>query len=224
MNAMVFHPLIMDLDGWPVVVIGGGEAASGKVSELLGAGAEVTVVSPELTADLHSEAAAGRIRWLDRPYRPRDLRGSRLVFAATAWPEVNAGVAEEARRRGIPCNLSDDPEHSTLLAPAFFQRGPLIVAISAGGASAVLDDRLRRRLELDLPPLYGSVAEIVHRYAEKAREQIADKREQKAFLRDLVAFLDGPEVHEDLARGHLDGAVAGAKALLEKHAGRTRPA
>ena len=64
----------------------------------------------------------------------------------------------------------------------------------------------------------------MHRYAEKAREQIPDKREQKAFLRDLVAFLDGPEVHEDLARGHLDGAVAGAKALLEKHAGRTRPA
>jgi uroporphyrin-III C-methyltransferase/precorrin-2 dehydrogenase/sirohydrochlorin ferrochelatase len=224
MNAMAFHPLIVDLDGWPVVVIGGGDAASAKVGELLEAGAKITVVSPELTPELEKQVAAGRVRWLDRPYRPRDLKGSRLVFAATAWPEVNASVAEEASRRGIPCNLSDDPEHSTLLAPAFFQRGPLIVAISAGGASAVLDDRLRRRLELDLPPLYGSVAEIVHRYAGKAREQIAGKPEQKAFLRELVAFLAGPEVHEDLARGHLDGAVAGAKALLEKHSGRSRTA
>jgi siroheme synthase-like protein len=221
---MAFYPLIIDLDGWPVIVIGGGDAASAKVGELLEAGAEITVISPELTPVLQREVTAGRIRWLDRPYRPRDLKGSRLVFAATAWPEVNAGVAREARRRGIPCNLSDDPEHSTLLAPAFFHRGPLIVAISAGGASAVLDDRLRRRLELDLPPLYGSVAEIVHRYAAKARERIAGKREQKAFLRELVAFLDGPEVHQDLARGHLDGAVAGAKTLLEKHAGRSRTA
>ena len=68
------------------------------------------------------------------------------------------------------------------------------------------------------------VAEIVDRYASKARAQITGKSEQKAFLRELVAFLDGPEVHQDLARGHLDGAIAGAKALLEKHARRSRTA
>ncbi len=219
---MALHPLIVDLEGWPVTVVGGGDAAAVKVATMLEAGARVTVVSPELAPPLAEAARAGRIRWVERPYRDGDLDGARLAFAATAEPVVNAAAAAEARRRGVPVCLTDDPSHSSFLDPATFRRGPLVVAVSAGGASDVLDERLRRRLELEMPPLYGSVAEIVHRYAARARETIASKAERQAFLRDLVAFLDGPEVHEDLARGHLDGAVAGAKSLLRKHAERAR--
>ena len=64
-----------------------------------------------------------------------------------------------------------------------------------------------------------AVAEIIERYRHKAAGALPDRAARRAYLRDLAAFLDGPEVHEDLAAGHLDGALAGARDLLRKHSG-----
>ena len=208
--------------GWAVTVVGGGDLASAKVRELLAASVDLTLISPESTEELENLARQGRMRWVRRAYEEGDLDGARLVFAAAGDASVNRAVAVAARSRGVPVNVPDDPRHSTFLDPAFFQRGHLTVAVSAGGGGPDLDNRLRRKLELEVPPLYGQVAEILHRYREKALEQIPARKERQTFLRELVAFLDGPEIHLDLAEDHLHGALAGAKALLEKHVQRAR--
>ena len=45
-------PLFVNLAGRRVVLVGGGPVAAAKLTQLLAAGADVTVVSPEVHADI----------------------------------------------------------------------------------------------------------------------------------------------------------------------------
>ena len=82
--------------------------AARRIPALLDAGAEVVVISPEISPTLAGLAAAGRVGWTQRGYAPGDCAGSWLVGACTSDPAVNAAVAEEADAAGIWCVRADD--------------------------------------------------------------------------------------------------------------------
>src|SRR5207247_2229141 len=84
------------LEGRRVVVVGGGAVASRRVPALLDAGADVLLVSPKVAASLEDLAAAGRIRWEPRGYRPGDCDGAWLVCACTDDPAVHAAAPATA--------------------------------------------------------------------------------------------------------------------------------
>ena len=86
------YPIMLDLAGVPVLVVGGGRVALRKIEGLLKAGAEVTVVAP--TAIDVDPLDAGAV--VERPYEAADLDGVRLVITATDDPAVNAAVAADA--------------------------------------------------------------------------------------------------------------------------------
>ncbi len=125
------------------MVVGGGEVANRKARKLLQARAKVVVISPNVKPELASVAA----EVLRRPYREGDLEGAFLAFAATDRREVNAAVAQEARERGIPVNAADKPSEGDFALPSTLRRGQLQVAVSTGGASPTLAQRIRRELE-----------------------------------------------------------------------------
>jgi precorrin-2 dehydrogenase/sirohydrochlorin ferrochelatase len=125
------------------VVVGGGEVANRKARKLSQAKAEVVVISPEIKPELANVAAEVR----RRPYREGDLEGAFLAFAATDRREVNAAVAREAREKGIPVNVADEPAEGDFALPSTLRRGQLQVAVSTGGASPTLARRIRRELE-----------------------------------------------------------------------------
>lgn len=125
------------------MVVGGGEVANRKARKLLQARAKVVVISPEVRPELESMAAEVH----RRPYREGDLKGAALVFAATDAREVNAAVAREARKRGVPVNVADNPSEGDFALPSILRRGQLQVAVSTGGASPTLARRIRRELE-----------------------------------------------------------------------------
>jgi precorrin-2 dehydrogenase / sirohydrochlorin ferrochelatase len=139
----VLYPIFLDLDGRRCVVVGGGEVASRKARKLLQVRAEVVVVSPKVRPELESVATEVR----RRPYRKGDLEGAFLVFAATDSREVNAAVTREARGRGIPVNVADEPSEGDFALPSVLRRGQLQVAVSTGGASPTLARRIRYELE-----------------------------------------------------------------------------
>jgi uroporphyrin-III C-methyltransferase / precorrin-2 dehydrogenase / sirohydrochlorin ferrochelatase len=81
------------LRGRRVLVVGGGAVATRRVPALLDAGADVAVISPEVTASLEGLAAAGQIRWEARGYADGDCAGAWLICACTDSAAVNAAVA-----------------------------------------------------------------------------------------------------------------------------------
>lgn len=135
--------MFMDLDGRRCVVIGGGAVADRKARKLLQARAEVVVISPKVSPALESIA----VEILRRRYEPGDLEGAFLAFTATDSREVNAAVSCEARERNIPINVADKPSEGDFALPSTLRRGRLQVAVSTGGASPTLAQRIRQELE-----------------------------------------------------------------------------
>jgi uroporphyrin-III C-methyltransferase/precorrin-2 dehydrogenase/sirohydrochlorin ferrochelatase len=119
------------LRGRRVAVIGGGQVAARRIPRLLAAGADVLLVSPRVTASLEDLAAAGRLTWLAREYRPGDCAGAWLV-CASGPADVNAAVSEEAERDRIWCVRADDAERSTAWTPASGAAADVTVGVLSG--------------------------------------------------------------------------------------------
>jgi len=147
----VRYPLFLELRDLPVVVVGGGQVASRKIGTLLKAGASVTVISPAMSKRF------AKVRWVRRGYRRGDLRGARLVVAATNDVAVNERVCAEAKRRGLLVNCIAPPAAGNFIVPALVRRGGITLAISTGGASPAFAKQLRGDLERFLGRTYPAL-------------------------------------------------------------------
>src|SRR5207248_2917084 len=91
-------PIVLELEGRPCLVVGGGPVAERKVEALLGVDARVTVVSPTLTRRLQAWVEARSVRHLAGEYRAGDVSGHALVFVATDDPALARTIREELER------------------------------------------------------------------------------------------------------------------------------
>jgi len=167
----MMYPVCLDLDGAPVVVVGGGAVAESKLDALLAAGARVTVIAPRVTGAIRGRAAV-----TEAEFRPAHLAGARFVVAA-APPDVNRAVATAAAARGLFVNAVDDAGAASAHLPAVVRRGGVTLAISTDGVAPALAALLREALDAILPDELDQWIDIAA--AERARH----KRDRVAFAR-----------------------------------------
>ena len=142
-----YYPVFLDVRGRRCVVVGGGDIGEEKALRLLGCGAAVVVIAPEVARRVLDHAEAGRLSWIRRGYRRGDLEGAFIAIVAdTSDRSVNAEASEEAMSRNVPLNVVDVPGLCTWIAPAVAERGEVSIAISTGGASPALARRMRLEL------------------------------------------------------------------------------
>jgi adenosylcobinamide kinase/adenosylcobinamide-phosphate guanylyltransferase len=115
-----------------VVVVGGGSTAALHVGMLLGAGARVLVVAPELADVLADLATRGFITARRRGYLAADLDDAWLVLTCASQDGVNARAAADAERRHIWCVSGRE---AAALAPMPGSQGLLARAVGAGPAA-----------------------------------------------------------------------------------------
>ena len=143
---MAYYPIFVELKDIPCVVVGGGPEAQRKVEGLLGAGAKVIVVSPELTKSLQKMLTDGDIECVQREYQEGDIDPYHIVMVATDDGAVNNEISAEGRRKRIWVNAADDIPNCDFILPAVIRRGAITLAASTGGASPALARRLREEL------------------------------------------------------------------------------
>jgi len=189
---MRYYPIFLDLKAHPCLVIGGGSVAERKVESLLQAQGQVTVISPMLTPQLRAWAADRKITVHERPYRPGDLQGFSLVFAATSDEAIHQQIAAEAREAGVFLNVVDRPALCSFIVPAIVSQGDLTLAISTGGASPALAKRIRRTLEQSFGPEYDLALQLLARLREQAVNKGLSSDERQRLFTTLVEspFLD----------------------------------
>jgi siroheme synthase-like protein len=96
-----------------------------------------------------------------RKFHDVDLANCFLVVAATSSSKLHKRILRLAKRLGVLCNVVDVPELCDFYYPAVVRRGALQVAISTGGESPALAQRLRKELESQFGPEYADwVAEL----------------------------------------------------------------
>ena len=205
------HPVFLRLEGRRCVVVGADAPAAAKAAACLRAGADVTLVAPEVPAALAAERG---LRHVGRDYRPGDLEGAFLAFASTRDTALIAQLRDEAERERVLLNVIDVPDASTFLSPAVLTRGELTVAIGTGGASPALAARLRRDLEAHVGPEYAPFVAILG----AIRRALAPEPGRAEVLSALLdsALLD---LVRRGAREEIDGLltrVAGERLTLER--------
>ena len=186
---MRHFPVFVALEGRSVLVVGGGDAALGKVLLLRQASATITVVAPEVNAELAELERQDAISIVRRAFAAGDVAGRALVFAATGEEAADAAVSEAARAIGIQVNAVDRPSLSTFITPAIVDRDPVTVAISSAGTSPILARHVRTRIEAMLPPQFGRLAQFAERFRSAVQARFADLRARRRFWE---RFFDGP--------------------------------
>jgi precorrin-2 dehydrogenase / sirohydrochlorin ferrochelatase len=186
-----YLPICLNLEGRPVVVVGGGGVGTQKVHDFLDSGARVTVVSPVVSDYIRQQVEAGEITLHKRRAQPGDIAGAFLVVVATDDPETNAAVYAEANAAGQLVNVCDDPPHCNYIFASKIERGPLTVSIFTHGTAPAFSRRVRREMEAWLGPEYGELAELLAevRPAVKAMQGLTQPQRQRIFERLVYSEL-----------------------------------
>lgn len=217
MDPVALFPIFLKLAGRRCLVAGAGSIAEAKIASLLASGAKVTVVAPRAIAAVESLAAAHKIEWLPREFRPADLADVFLVVAATSNAAVNREIFQEASRRGILCNSVDDPPHCDFYFPAVVRRGDLQVAISTAGKSPALAQRLRREFDHALHPALGNDLDEIGARRGEILQSLPASNARKRLLHDLASaarLAASPSSTAEAGRVYLIGAGPGDPELL----------
>lgn len=139
-------PAFLNLKSRRVVVVGGGRVAAGKIDALLAAGADVTVIAP----DVGPEIAQRAVTLVRRAFQDSDLDGAWWVVAA-APRDVNREVLRAAESRRVFVNAVDDPANASAYAGGVVRRDGVTIAISTDGRAPALAGLLREAFEAWLP-------------------------------------------------------------------------
>jgi precorrin-2 dehydrogenase/sirohydrochlorin ferrochelatase len=204
----VYYPIFLNLKNKSVVIIGGGKVAERKVVTLLKTGADLTVISPELTKKIEREKLKGRIKHIRGQYRKGDLKNAFLVIAATDSPNVNEQVSKDA-----PClvNVVDTPHLCNFIVPSVIKRNPLTIAVSTSGISPALSRSIRKELEKMYGSEFSHYLKLLRRIRTEAMRVIKDKRKRGEFLKAIASekiiemlretgFREAQRLAEDLLR------------------------
>jgi len=208
---MRFYPAYLDLRDQPCLVIGGGPVAERKALSLLEAGADVTIVSPVLTPKLQQLSESGKITHSRKSFSEQDLAGEYLVIAATDSPEINTKAARICRKRRALVNVAVPPEESTFIVPSVVERGDLLIAISTGGASPMLSNKIRRELEAKYGPEYDRFLAKFAAIRKRVLAEVADEQERRKIFQAVIEsdiielFRQGKEYEAEMRMLELAG-------------------
>ncbi len=170
----------MNLHNQRCLVVGAGPVALRKIRLMISAGANITVIAPDMCADLQSEFGA-KVDHHQREFEDSDIDGYRLITAATNAPEVNQRISVLAQQKNIPVNVVDEPELCSFITPSIVDRSPVLIAISTGGGAPVLARLLRAKIEALIPNSYGKLAQAMASYRDQLKSVLPDERNRRLF-------------------------------------------
>lgn len=156
-----YYPVFLNVDKKNCLVVGGGSVAYRKIVQLIKCGAHVKVVTPQTIPHIDKLYKAHRIKLVKRTYRPSDLNGTFLVYAATDKPDINKKVFQDAKNRCILVNVVDTPIYCDFIMPAIVRKKNIMIAISTQGLAPYATVLLKKRINMLLSNDYIKLINII---------------------------------------------------------------
>jgi precorrin-2 dehydrogenase/sirohydrochlorin ferrochelatase len=183
---MSLYPIFLKLQGHKILIVGGGRIAEEKAEAVLRSATDVTVLAPQISDRLQRWANHGLLKHLQQNYQPGNALGYFLVIAATNSEQVNRAVYREAREDGALCNAVDDPAFCDFYAPAVVRQGDFQIAVSTGGHSPALAQKVRKDLETQFGPEYGAFTSWLGRMRATLHSALPSSARRTELLRLLT--------------------------------------
>lgn len=178
---MSYYSISLCLTNKKVIIIGGGSVAYRKISPLLEAGAQITLVSPNSVPQIKTLASTNEINWIKQNYHKSLLEGATLVLACTNRKEINQQVADDAKQNNILVNIVDNIDVCDFITPAVIKRPPVQIAFSSGGASPSLMRYLRRQFDKQLPQQLSVLALFAQEKRIATTTNLPNDKDRQAF-------------------------------------------
>ncbi len=184
---MAYYPIMVDLTGRDVLVVGGGSVAARKILTLIEYGALVSVAARELSPELKNLVESGLVKYLGGEFSLVFLKDKFLAIAATDDPELNHRISLAAQAKGMLINAVDEPADCTFIVPSIIRRGDLVISVSTSGKSPALAKKIREQLST----MFGPEYELFLRMMGKIRGSIlAGSSDQKANSKVFHSIVD----------------------------------
>lgn len=149
-------PILVELKDNNCTVFGGERSALRRVNELLRFGAKVTVISPQICAELEQLSEDGLIRHIPRKYFRGDCSNSQLCVAATDDDALNIAISTECKNKSIPVNVTSPHSYGNFTFPRLVMDDDVILSIT-GTLSATALTKLQERLQAELPHMITEI-------------------------------------------------------------------
>lgn len=207
---MSYYPIFVDLKGKTVLVVGGGRVAQRKIETLLGYGAEIRLVTREVTESLKLMITDKKIQHVGTNFKEDFLRGVSLVFAATDDTQVNHRVSKAARERGLWVNAVDQPVDCSFIVPSIVRRGDLAIAVSTMGKSPALAKEIREQLELQFDDAYSTFLALMGAVRSRVLGLSLSQQENSRIFGELVSS----DILKSIRDKNLDAVEADLERIL----------
>lgn len=166
------------------MLVGGGQVAAGRLTNLLQADALVTIIAP--SDSMHpevryrideDETAKTRITWVNRKYvGASDLKGgdTAMVLTAIDDTEESLRIWGDAKAANIPVNVADVPPNCDFYFGSLVRRGPLQIMVSTNGRGPKLASLVKDKIEEALPDHIEAAIENAGKLRARLRERAPD--------------------------------------------------
>ena len=179
---MAFLPVLIDMEGMPCLVAGGGKIALHKAEKLLEHGAVVIVAAPEICPEI----AALPVKTVRRRAAASDCRGMALVADATGDRASEKLLSDACRNMHIPYICAGNGELCTAILPAVYSSGRTVVAVSSKGASPAASAWLRDLLAENIPENMDAVLDRMAEIRALAKARLDTQPVRRAFMRSCL--------------------------------------
>ena len=210
---MFYLPLFHRLQGQPCLVVGGGQTAVRKLRWLVRAGAQITVIAPEVDPQIQRMRDAGELVIERKEFYSEAINSRlRLVISATNAPQVSESVFVAAMKQRVLVNCVDRTELCTIIFPAIIDRFPILVAVSSMGQSPTLSRSVRGWIETRLPLKLGRLADLAGTLRSQVKQKLSSVDARKGFW---DAVFESPAASKAM-QGDLNAAVNEALDMLNR--------
>ena len=141
-----YLPLAINLRGVRCLVVGGGRIGTRKALMLANAGANVTVLCPQISARLRERLEPERLEWRQGEYDASHLEGHTLVVAATDDSPLNLRIGRETEARGVLSCVVSCAASSRVIFPAVCRKNGVTLAVHTDGRDCRRSQAVRDRI------------------------------------------------------------------------------
>jgi len=201
-------PLFVEVEGRPILVVGGGRVGTRRAKKFADAGARVTVIAERISDELKNDP---RIITIERKINDineleKFIKGSFMVVIATSSKEFNDKVYRLSKELGILVNDATNAARSDVHVPFEDEIDGIRVAVSSEGLAGVsahlaifiIRECLRKNM------FWRNINKFVREFKKELKRMISDPK-RRFQLYWFVMLHD--DVMESIKLGRIDEAL-----------------
>ena len=177
---MAYFPFFHELENKNITIIGGGNIALEKVERLIGLGAKITVIAPEIKDEISN---ISEITCITKRYAPENLSGADFVISATGDEKIDNEVFDQCRLNKIPVNVVDVKDKCDFIFPSVIRRKNLVIGVSSSGASPQVAITLRKGIENLIPDNIEDILDFLEEIRPLVKSRVGDPKVRHRILK-----------------------------------------